>query len=117
MSMDILNPHDLHRHLRPDVVAGRFEEMAAAAAAEARAMEPGIEVTSAAVIGDPASALLPAGRTAAMLVVGNRGRGGFASLPTMTRTGQPDPGDGRDARRPGHRRAVGHSSPGSRLHV
>jgi len=65
---------------RPDVVAQRFDEMAAAAAAEARALEPGIEVTGAAVIGDPASALLQAGRTATMLVVGNRGRGGFASL-------------------------------------
>jgi nucleotide-binding universal stress UspA family protein len=66
--------------VRPDVVARRFEEVAAAAAAEARATEPGIEITASAVIGDPASALLHSGRTAAMLVVGNRGRGGFASL-------------------------------------
>ena len=65
---------------RPDVMAQWFEEIVAAAAAEARALAPGIDVTGTAVIGDPASALLQAGRTAAMLVVGNRGRGGFASL-------------------------------------
>ncbi|MCA2219428.1 universal stress protein [Jidongwangia harbinensis] len=64
----------------PDVVAQQFDRMATAAADEARALEPGIEVSSTAVIGDPASALLRASRTAAMLVVGNRGRGGFASL-------------------------------------
>ncbi|MFJ5599943.1 universal stress protein [Micromonospora parva] len=64
----------------PDVIAQQFDRLAADAAAEARALEPGIEVSGAAVIGDPASVLLEAGRTAAMLVVGNRGRGGFASL-------------------------------------
>jgi nucleotide-binding universal stress UspA family protein len=64
----------------PGPVAQRFGQLAAAAAAEARAQQPGIEVTGAAVIGDPATALVEAGRTAAMLVVGNRGRGGFASL-------------------------------------
>jgi nucleotide-binding universal stress UspA family protein len=64
----------------PDIIAQQFDQMAAGAAAEARALEPGIEVSSTAVIGDPASALLAAVRTAAMLVVGNRGRGGFASL-------------------------------------
>jgi nucleotide-binding universal stress UspA family protein len=64
----------------PDVIAQQFDQLAADAAAEARALEPGIEISGAAVIGDPASVLLDAGRTAAMLVVGNRGRGGFASL-------------------------------------
>lgn len=64
----------------PDVIAQQFDQLAADAAAEAQAVEPGIEVSSDAVIGDPASVLLDAGRTAAMLVVGNRGRGGFASL-------------------------------------
>lgn len=63
-----------------DAITRKFEEIAAAAAAEAQAWEPGIEVSAAAVSGDPASALLLASRTAAMLVVGNRGRGGFASL-------------------------------------
>jgi nucleotide-binding universal stress UspA family protein len=65
---------------RPDVIAEQFDRMATAAAAEARSLEPTIDVSSAAVIGDPASALRQASRTAAMLVVGNRGRGGFASL-------------------------------------
>ncbi len=64
----------------PDVVSRQFDQMVTAAAGEARALEPGIDVSGAAVIGDPASALLQASRTAAMLVVGNRGRGGFASL-------------------------------------
>jgi nucleotide-binding universal stress UspA family protein len=64
----------------PDVVARRFEDMAVAAATEAESMEPGIDVSGTAVLGDPATALLHAGRTASMLVVGNRGRGGLASL-------------------------------------
>jgi nucleotide-binding universal stress UspA family protein len=64
----------------PDGIVQQFDQLAAGAAAEARAWEPGIEVSGAAVIGDPASVLLDAGRTAAVLVVGNRGRGGFASL-------------------------------------
>jgi nucleotide-binding universal stress UspA family protein len=64
----------------PDVIAQQFDQMATAAAAEARALEPGIDVSGAAVIGDPVSALRQASRAAAMLVVGNRGRGGFASL-------------------------------------
>ncbi|RSM73789.1 universal stress protein [Actinoplanes sp. ATCC 53533] len=64
----------------PDVITQQFDQLAAGAVAEARAWEPGIEVSGAAVTGDPASVLLDAGRTAALLVVGNRGRGGFASL-------------------------------------
>ncbi|MFG1674393.1 universal stress protein [Micromonospora sp. NPDC049282] len=58
----------------------QFDQRAAAAVAETRTQEPGIEVSGAAVIGDPPAVLLDAARTAAMLVVGNRGRGGFASL-------------------------------------
>ncbi|MEU8236286.1 universal stress protein [Actinoplanes sp. NPDC048967] len=64
----------------PEVSARQAGEITAAAVAEARAMAPGVEVSGAAVVGDPASVLLRAGRTAAMLVVGNRGHGGFASL-------------------------------------
>jgi nucleotide-binding universal stress UspA family protein len=64
----------------PEYVGQRFEEMVAEAVAQARALEPGVEVIGAAVPGDPASALLEAGLTAAMVVVGNRGHGGFASL-------------------------------------
>ena len=64
----------------PEGLGQRFEEVASEAIAEARVLEPGVEVTGAAVPGDPAAALLEAGRTAAMVVVGNRGHGGFASL-------------------------------------
>jgi nucleotide-binding universal stress UspA family protein len=64
----------------PDVITQQFDQLAAGAVAEARAWEPGIEVSGVAVVGDPAPVLLDAGRTAALLVVGNRGRGGFASL-------------------------------------
>jgi nucleotide-binding universal stress UspA family protein len=65
---------------QPDAIVQQSDQMATAAAAEARAWEPDIEVSGAAVIGDPVSILLGAARSAAMLVVGNRGRGGFASL-------------------------------------
>jgi nucleotide-binding universal stress UspA family protein len=71
----IVTAHDV-----PDLSAPQADEIAAAAVAEARALAPGVEVSGAAVSGDPASALLQAGRTAAMLVVGNRGRGSFAGL-------------------------------------
>jgi nucleotide-binding universal stress UspA family protein len=64
----------------PDVIAQQCDQLATGAAAEARALEPGIEVSWAAVTGDPVAALLDAARRAVMLVVGNRGRGGFASL-------------------------------------
>jgi nucleotide-binding universal stress UspA family protein len=64
----------------PEVIAQEADRVAAAAAAEARALEPGIDVLGVTVIGDPVPALLQAGRAAAMLVVGNRGRGGFVSL-------------------------------------
>jgi nucleotide-binding universal stress UspA family protein len=48
--------------------------------AQARATAPGVEVTGDAVVGNPTTALLEAASGARMLVVGHRGRGGFASL-------------------------------------
>ena len=57
-----------------------FETIVAEAIGQARAFAPGLDVTGAAVLGDPASELIEASRSAAMVVVGNRGRGGFASL-------------------------------------
>jgi nucleotide-binding universal stress UspA family protein len=64
----------------PQYVGRRFEEMVVEAVAETRVLEPGIEVTGEAVLGDPVAVLLEAGRTAAMVVVGSRGHGGLASL-------------------------------------
>jgi len=57
-----------------------FERIVAEAIGQARAFAPGLDVTGAAVLGNPASELVEASRGAAMVVVGNRGRGGFASL-------------------------------------
>jgi nucleotide-binding universal stress UspA family protein len=64
----------------PEIVAEQFQQLVADAVAEAATLEPGIDVTGTAVPGDPASVLLEFGSTAAMIVVGNRGQGGFASL-------------------------------------
>jgi nucleotide-binding universal stress UspA family protein len=61
-------------------VRQRFEEVLAKAVAEAWALEPRVEITGSVVLSDPARALLEAGRTATLVVVGNRGHGGFASL-------------------------------------
>jgi nucleotide-binding universal stress UspA family protein len=47
---------------------------------QAREVEPGVTVRRSAVLGEPAPVLLDEAKEAALLVVGNRGRGGFASL-------------------------------------
>ncbi len=61
----------------PESVAQRHEEAVAETVAVTRVLEPDIEVTGEAVLGEPVSVLLRAGRTAAMVVVGNRGHVGF----------------------------------------
>lgn len=58
----------------------RAEAMVKAAALQVREAAPSVAVRHEAVAGEPSAALLDAARHAAMLVVGNRGRGGFASL-------------------------------------
>jgi nucleotide-binding universal stress UspA family protein len=47
---------------------------------EMRAAAPGVTISGAAVLGSPGPALLDASRSAALLVVGNRGHGGFGGL-------------------------------------
>lgn len=58
----------------------RAGAIAATAAAQARSVAPHIEVTSSLLPGDPAQVLLGVAGEAGMLVVGNRGRGGFSGL-------------------------------------
>lgn len=50
------------------------------AAAAVRATAPDVQVTASVVDGSPASVLVQASQTAALVVVGHRGRGGFAGL-------------------------------------
>ena len=50
-----------------------------AAVAEARAFQPGIEITGAAVLGTPARVLLDAAEHAALVVLGCRGHNGFSA--------------------------------------
>ena len=64
----------------PIAAEERAGAIAAAATAEARSAAPHVEVTNSLVLGDPAPVLLDAAEGASMLVVGNRGRGGFGGL-------------------------------------
>ena len=56
------------------------DDLIADATAEARAVAPGVRIESHALVGSPAPRLMEASADADLLVVGNRGRGGFASL-------------------------------------
>jgi nucleotide-binding universal stress UspA family protein len=56
------------------------EERLAAAAEEARAVAPDVEITTRVAEGAPAPALIETSRDADMLVVGSRGVGGFHEL-------------------------------------
>jgi nucleotide-binding universal stress UspA family protein len=66
-------PHDL---VPPDAAA----QIVAAALARAHAAAPGLDVTAGRVEGHAAAALVEQSAVACLLVVGNRGLGGFASL-------------------------------------
>jgi nucleotide-binding universal stress UspA family protein len=61
-------------------VRQRIQTMVDQAAAELRAATPGVTITGRAILGSPGPALLDASRTAALVVVGNRGHGGFGGL-------------------------------------
>jgi nucleotide-binding universal stress UspA family protein len=66
---------DVHDHLE---AAAR--NLLDACVDEARSADPGVEIHGELVEGRPAAALLEAARNADLLVVGSRGRGGFAGL-------------------------------------
>jgi nucleotide-binding universal stress UspA family protein len=72
-----LGPSDdeVHEHLE---AAART--VLDASLAEARSADPGVEVRGELVEARPAAALLAAAEDADLLVVGSRGRGGFAAL-------------------------------------
>lgn len=61
-------------------VPGTVERLAAEAADRARAVAPEVDVTHAVVIGEPLTVLEAQSRAAELVVVGSRGRGGFAGL-------------------------------------
>jgi nucleotide-binding universal stress UspA family protein len=63
-----------------DAAREQAESMVAAAIADVRAAYPGLDVRGEAVLGHPGPALLAAAADAALLVLGSRGHGGFASL-------------------------------------
>ena len=63
-----------------DDARGHAENVVAAAIEEVRAANPGLAVRGETVLGPATPALIAASRTAELLVVGSRGRGGFGSL-------------------------------------
>jgi nucleotide-binding universal stress UspA family protein len=63
-----------------DVARAIAEATVSAARDRARALAPGIEIESRTLVGRAAPGLLQVSRDAALLVVGSRGRGGFAGL-------------------------------------
>jgi nucleotide-binding universal stress UspA family protein len=62
------------------IVRQRVREMVEEAIAAIHATEPDLTASGTAVLGSPGPVLIDASRTAAMVVVGNRGHGGFGSL-------------------------------------
>lgn len=64
------------------IATEQAETTIAEAVDEARAAQPGLDVTGTAVLGIPAQVLLGAARSAALVVVGNRGHHGFAAALT-----------------------------------
>ncbi|MEU8006063.1 universal stress protein [Catellatospora sp. NPDC049111] len=63
-----------------EVLAQDDQRILADAAAHAAAAEPGLKTVAEVVVGPPAAALLAAARDASLLVLGDRGVGGFTSL-------------------------------------
>lgn len=59
---------------------GDAERVADRAAAHAHGLDPRVSVTSEVITGDPADVLIQQSHEAAMVVLGDRGAGGFASL-------------------------------------
>ncbi|GLY08714.1 universal stress protein [Actinoplanes sp. NBRC 101535] len=65
---------------RFDTVRRMADDITGRAAAEAREVAPGITVDTDVIIGNPAGQLVVSSEQADLMVLGSRGRGGFASL-------------------------------------
>ncbi len=63
-----------------DDARAQAEQLVASAVAEARSFEPSVNVRGEAVLGSPVPTLVNASADADLVVLGGRGRGGFASL-------------------------------------
>jgi nucleotide-binding universal stress UspA family protein len=63
-----------------DDARGRADKLVAAAVAEAQAKVPGVNVHGEALLGSTGATLVAASASADLVVLGSRGRGGFASL-------------------------------------
>jgi nucleotide-binding universal stress UspA family protein len=63
-----------------DVFRESAETVVREATAEAKRLQPSIQAEGRTLEGQPADVLLEEARAASLIVVGNRGRGGFASL-------------------------------------
>jgi nucleotide-binding universal stress UspA family protein len=64
----------------PDTSLAGVEESLDKVADRVRGHHPSIEVTTQAVIGEPGATLSELGKDAGLIVVGSRGRGGFAGM-------------------------------------
>ena len=84
VAIPVLPPRMSPNPATRDTVAGLVEHSMsralAAAAQQAAALEPDLEIETQLLAGAPAEVLVAAGRDASMLVLGSRGAGGFSAM-------------------------------------